>query len=287
MPAQHAPAVSAAELEHRPVYSPLKRARRGLLRALGRWSRADYDIQFVLDGERIAYKKITFNHPHMAQRVADNLQRFGASEHLPQCRHTEGRALWIDFVDGRPCNRGEPPSVEQIARCFLEFGRRHSRRIAADDTGVPARHRDNLARLSDCGLLDEGRHAAIAAGSAACCPSELRVGFDYSDPIAANLVERADTGQLCAIDLKNWHADTLVGLGLAKTTDRWLDADNCRHVLDDMADGGLADVADGFAFIQRHERIERLRRRVDTELATHGRIRKRRAKLARLDALLD
>ncbi|HET7312998.1 hypothetical protein [Salinisphaera sp.] len=285
MPCYETTIADPAVLKQRPIYGPFKRAKRRTLRAFGRWSRADYDVRFVFEGERIAYKKILFNHAATAARVMRNLERFGPSEHLPKCHRADGRALWMDYIEGRPFDRLVSPCSQEVARCFTEFAARHSYRRPIGQTGLWGAHRGNLTRLVESGLLGDDLHDAILARSTACRPATLRIGFDYRDPIAPNLVARADTGRICAIDVKNWHADTLVGQGLAKTTDRWLDAPGCARVLDIMSDHGLNDVAEGFEFIRLYERIDRLRRCTDTELKTHGRIRKRRAKRARLAAL--
>lgn len=277
---------SAPSLRQRPVYGPLKRAKRRILKTFGRWTRVDYDIQYVCEDGQVAYKKILFNSPETAERVVRNLEKFGPTEHLPNWRRAEGRALWIDFVEGRPCNRAGQPDIDAIARCFTEFAGRYSYRQPTRNTGYWSSHCANLDQLADHGLLSANMHRAILARSEACCPDTLRIGFDYRDPIAPNLVERADTGRICAIDVKNWHADTLVGQGLAKTTDRWLNDSCCGRILDFMSDRGLGDVAASFDFIRLFERIDRLRRRADTEFGVHGRIRKRDDKQARLAALV-
>lgn len=214
------------------------------------------------------------------------LQRFGPSEHLPQWRHTRGRQLWVEFVDGQPYDRMSRFEIDAIARCFTEFARRGSRLAPLEQTVYWAQHESNLVYLHDNALVDGATIEALRAKSEALRPTHLRIGFDYRDPIAPNLVQRADSGAFCAIDIKNWHADTLVGEGLAKTTDRWLDAASRDRVLTHMSDHGLGDIADVFDFLVIYERCARIRRSAQIEMAALGRIKKRSIKSARLAALI-
>ncbi|WP_423821545.1 hypothetical protein V5738_14510 [Salinisphaera sp. SPP-AMP-43] len=274
-------------LPHRSVYGPVKRFKRRLLRTLGRWHRADYDVHLVFEQDHPVYKKITFNDAATAARVTRNLQRFGPSQHLPQWRHTRGRQLWVEFVDGQPYDRMSCIEIDAIARCFTEFARRGSRLVPLEQTGYGAQHESNLVYLHRRGLIDSALIEALRAKSADLRPSHLRIGFDYRDPIAPNLVQRADSGAFCAIDIKNWHADTLVGEGLAKTTDRWLDPASRDRVLAHMSDCGLGDIAETFEFLETYERCARICRSVQIETAALGRIKKRGIKSARLAAMVD
>ena len=44
--------------DSRPAYGRIKRLRRSVLRAAGRWTRKDYDVRLVFENDRPVYKQV-------------------------------------------------------------------------------------------------------------------------------------------------------------------------------------------------------------------------------------
>ncbi|WP_123657577.1 hypothetical protein [Salinisphaera japonica] len=275
-------------LTERPVYPVMRRMRRAVLRRLGRWSRGAYDVRLVYDQGQPIYKKVVFNSDRQAQQVASALSAFGESIHVPTLRHQADNAIWVDYVAGHAFDPHAADQPEGVAECFTRFALRPSRAVALGETGLADESHQRLNWLLNNAVIAPRLADTLAARiNAFDAGLVLRFGFDYADPIAANLLTRADTGQICAIDVKNVRQDALVGLGVAKAHARWLDDDGLRRILSDWQSQGLADVVAAFDFIRLYERIERVARQAVTEKRSRGAIRKQNNKADKLEALLD
>lgn len=270
------------ELPSHSIYGKTQRAKRGLLRLLGRWSRTHYDVEVVFEQGVACYKKITFKTREQAHRTHTALDRFGTSPHLPRCHRRIDNTIWVDFVPGTPCRPINNAMMPAITECFTHMAAHQSRLVDFADTQYGAEHAANLTFLAEHGIADSRLLAELRQRSARAAPQQLRIGFDYRDPIAPNLLQRHDSDTICAIDVKNLHNDTLVGEGMAKAADRWLTADRRRQVFASLRDAGLDDIEQNFDYITLYERAARARRKAERELKTHGRIRQKRRLRAQL-----
>ena len=275
-------------LTERPVYPAMRRMRRAILRRLGRWSRGAYDVRLVYDQGKPIYKKVVFNSNQQARRVAGALSAFGESIHVPTLRHQADNAIWVDYVAGHAFDPHAADQPRGMAECLTSFALRPSRAVALGEAGLVDESHQRLAWLLDQAVITPRLGETLRARlNGFDTDLMLRFGFDYADPIAANLLTRADTGQVCAIDVKNVRQDALVGLGVAKAHARWLDDDGLDRILADWQSHGLADVVTAFDFIRLYERIERVARQAVTEKRSRGAIRKQSNKANKLEALLD
>lgn len=279
--------LDAPELTERTVYPLRRRMRRAWLRRTGRWTRGDYDVRIVYAGTRPLYKKVVFNQASQAKRVAAALTAFGPSEHIPGLRLQRDHAVWVDYVAGERFDPQKSGQTGRVADCFAAFAGRGSQPLSVDEMGCDARIARDLDWLVGAGIIQTSLARALgqrARHEADRCM--LRRGFDYSDPIAANLLARADTGALCAIDIKNVRCQALVGLGLAKAHARWLDDTALACVFDRLSDAGLGDVVAAWEYIRLYERITRVARQATTERQGRGGVRKRDDKIAKLAELV-
>lgn len=286
MTAEHIAVSGLRHLTNRPIYGPGKRVKRGLLRAIGRWSRRQYDVQIVLRDGVPTYKKITLETPQQASRISQTLTCFGASPHLPTWHSLDHDAVWVDFVAGEPCRHIRDAQMPAIARCFEAFAQQESRLIPLEQTGYRQRHEKNLAYLRQHGIGDPHLHAELVRRSELAQPPMLRIGFDYRDPIAPNLLDRHDDRSICAIDVKNLHRHTIVGEGLAKVSGRWLCADRRQYVFERMNALGLGDIEQNFEFIRLYERVNRARLKIERDLKVYGEVRRQARHCARFESSL-
>ncbi len=245
-------------------------------------------MRLVYDQGKPIYKKVVFNSNQQARRVAGALSAFGESIHVPTLRHQADNAIWVDYVAGHAFDPHAADQPRGVAECLTSFALRPSRAVALGEAGLVDESHQRLAWLLDQAVITPRLGETLRARlNGFDTDLMLRFGFDYADPIAANLLTRADTGQVCAIDVKNVRQDALVGLGVAKAHARWLDDDGLNHILADWRSRGLADVVAAFDFIRLYERIERVTRQAATEKRSRGAIRKQSNKANKLEALLD
>lgn len=278
----------APDLVERCVYPLSRRVKRGVLRGLGRWSRGRYDVRVIYAENRPIFKKVVFNSAIEAREIADAIGAFGPSVHVPDIHQQRDSAVWVDYVAGR---RFDPLDAEHRAaasECFTVFARRPSEQVSVEASAYPQRCRTRLEWLRHQQVIDtdlaEALHVILADTARG---QSLRIGFDYADPIAANLLIRSDTGDACAIDIKNIRQNAPIGLGLAKARARWLDDDGLACMFERLEREGLNDVVAAFPFIRVFERIERVAGQARIEQRSRGRIRKRADKTAKLAALTD
>jgi hypothetical protein len=270
----------------RPVYGKTKRLRRRLLKTFDRWPRQDYDVRLIHVNGKPAFKQVIFKTSANAQQVSNRLQRYGATPHLPAWRGCRGNAVWVDFIAGTTCHRIDESMLPQLAECFAQFAGHASYLERLDRTFYRQLYRENLDYLSQHGVLCPSLHRALDARAAAVAPARVRIGFDYTDPIGANLVQRERCGRICAVDIKNLYADTLVGQGLAKASNRWFSPERQAHIFAHLETLGLGDILQAFAFLLLFEAAERIRRKTRSEVNTYGSARAVKTKKAQLAALL-
>ena len=271
--------------DSRPAYGRIKRLRRSVLRAAGRWTRKDYDVRLVFENDRPVYKQVVFKTVAQAREVGNNLRRYGPSAHLPALIAQRENSVFVEYVAGPSCRTISDALMPRLAECFADIAEHDSRIVPIAETSYPQVLDDQLQRLRSAGVADGALCQALRERAERLMPAHVRIGFDYTDPIGANLVQREDGGAICAIDIKNLKADTLVGQGLAKASARWLTPAREPAFFDDLRRRGLADIHDIFAFLKLFEPIQRISRKTARDMALIGRLRgfgKERTKLERL-----
>jgi hypothetical protein len=104
----------------------------------------------------------------------------------------------------------------------------------------------------------------LYATAKALAPEKLWIGFDYTDPIENNLVQREAEQTICAVDIKNIHAEVLVGRGLAKARRCWLAEP--RPFLEELTRRGAPDLTPYFPFIELIDRVQRIRAKLSKKM---------------------
>ncbi|WP_162622816.1 hypothetical protein [Salinisphaera orenii] len=266
-------------------YHPVKRARRAVLRRLGRWARSDYDVRIDLDNGQPTAKTIQFATIEQANSVADALAHFADSPHVPSLIERDGPRVSTEFVAGQICEPMSDSLVPDVARCLGHINSAGARECQLAGSSYWQAHIDRLDYLFQASIIDYTLYARLRDATENTAPGTLRIGFDYTDPIGQNLIQRSDQSLVAVIDVKNLRADQPAGLGMAKAASKWLTPERQPHFFEALAATDDAHVAHYFAFLCLFERVERSARKTKAEIQFrrwHKKTSQRRRHLQRL-----
>lgn len=207
--------------EEKPAYGKMKRLRRKLLSIVKRWHRKGYDVRYIYINKK-QYKKVIFRTEASARRVHADLTAFGSSQHFPAVIGQHRNTVWVEFIQGPAIRRIDTSGLTRLADFYAAiYGRQH-RLVALCDTIEGFDFYRDLKFLHDTELLNDQLYRELVDHHDAIVPAMVWLGFDYTDPITANLIFREADGVVCAIDIKNLYSETLIGQGIAKARSRWL-----------------------------------------------------------------
>ncbi|MCO6441876.1 MAG: hypothetical protein J5I81_12520 [Nitrococcus mobilis] len=207
--------------KEKPAYGVTKRFRRRLLSVFNLWNREGYDVRYVYINKK-RYKKVIFHSESKTNRVHGDLTAFGPSLHFPAVIGQHRNTVWVEFVQGPAIRSVDTGNLTRLADFYAAVYRRRHRLVALCDTIEGHDFYRDLEFLHDTELLSDRLYRDLVDHRDEIVPAMVWVGFDYTDPITANLVLRKDTNVICAIDIKNLYSETLIGRGIAKARSRWL-----------------------------------------------------------------
>ena len=200
----------------------LMRVRYFLSRLFGTRLARSQKLYFVtMNGRR--FKRLVLRDSYLAGEIARNLERFGASEHLPLLVARYGHEVWVEFIDGARIQTLDEPVVEKIADFYVAVYTRQPQYV--DTAGSPflrQLHRD-LRFLNHVGVLADGIYRELNITAERLTPKRVWVGFDYTDPRLKNFVITRDSCWVCAVDVESLQDNQLIGMGVAKACVSWLE----------------------------------------------------------------
>lgn len=242
--------------QEKPAYGAMKRLRRKLLSIFKRWHRKGYDVRYVHINQK-QYKKVIFRTEDLARRVNADLTAFGSSPHFPTVIAQHRDTVWVEFVQGQAICRVDTSNLARLADFYAAVYRRRHRLVALRETTEWHDFYRDLAFLHDTELLSGRLHQELIAQSDEIVPTMVWQGFDYTDPITANLVCRETDGVVCAIDIKNLYSETLIGRGIAKARSRWLSDALTEPFFEQLLAKGAPDVRGYLPFLEILHQVTR------------------------------
>lgn len=195
-----------------------QRVRRLLLRRLGHRFVHRHRVLRLRIGGR-SFKRIRFGDAWLASRAAAGLEHFRGAGVLPELEARFDDELLVEFVEGRPLARFDAGVAEPMAAFFARIHEGGASRSSPAASGDLARARRDLAFLHDVGVLGTGDRESLGRALERLAPPELWVGWDYTDAVPKNLVQRPD-GSLAGVDVECLIPEGLVGIGIAKSLAR-------------------------------------------------------------------
>lgn len=240
----------------KPAYGIAKRLRRSLLSIFSRWHRKGYDVRYVYINKK-QYKKIIFRTEAMANRVHADLKAFGPSRHFPAVVGKQWSTIWVEFVKGSTIRKVDENSLPLLADLYAAIYRRHSRLVVLRETLAWHDFYRDLGFLNEIKILNDQPYRELIDHSHEIIPERVWVGFDYRDPITANLVLRKNEDAICAIDIKNIYSETLIGRGIAKARSRWLSDALAGSFFEQLTSKGAPDFRGYLPFLEMLHQVTR------------------------------
>jgi hypothetical protein len=256
--------------KEKPGYKAGRRLQRGVLRSLGLWRRQRYDIRFVSRQGQLHYKKVIFNTVSQAARISSALEAYGPSQHFPALIGRQHNVVCVAFVHGTPVDVFDEAAFDQLADFYAAVYSRGSRLMPLKNASVWPQFENNLVFLWNGNFFGRGFMEELHAKAKALAPEKVWIGFDYTDPIKNNLMQREAERTICAIDIKNLHADELLGRGLAKARRRWLTEPSA--FFEKLQRKGAPDLEPYFPFIELIDRVQRIRAKLSKKMPARKRI---------------
>ena len=197
-----------------------QRLKRFLQRLQGNRTVKNQSVYRVEIGSRV-YKRIVFDDPTKALNIGRLLKIFQDCELLPSYVAHQGTELWVEFLEGSPVKTLTPNTLSELARIYAAL---YSRDFVqrSIESGPWLQDLDfDLDFLHGTQVLSDGLHAGLRKRMIDWTPQHVWVGYDYSDPRAANMLECAD-GSHRFIDVESLVENRLLGSGAVKACYRWL-----------------------------------------------------------------
>ena len=203
-----------------------------MLRFFGNHLQKSQDLRFVtINGHR--FKRLILRDSYMAEKIEENLGKFGPSDFFPPLVTRFENEVWVEFVDGAPADAIDEARIGQFAAFYRALYVRQPQLLDLGQTVFADRLQQDLRFLNQVGVLSGGAHRDLGSVAREVAPDAVWVGFDYVDPVLKNFIERADGRGLCAIDVESLVDGQLIGTGVAKACVHWLEphrAEFCRRI---------------------------------------------------------
>ena len=203
-----------------------------MLRLFGNHLQKSQDLSFVtINGH--GFKRLILRDSYMAEKIEQNLGKFGPSDFFPPLVTRFENEIWVEFLDGAGIKVIDEARIAQFAALYHSVYVRRPRQVDLDQTIFADRLRQDLRFLNQVGVLSVGSRRDLLSVAQDIAPDRVWVGFDYVDPVLKNFIERSDGLGLCAIDVESLVDGQLIGIGVAKACVHWLEPNRvefCRAI---------------------------------------------------------
>jgi hypothetical protein len=179
-------------------------------------------VYFVdLNGHR--YKRIVLRDSQLARSIENSLERFGPTDRFPRLVTSYEHELWVEFVEGEPIRKVEEGVVRAIAGFYADVYSNDPTCVPLADTSFPHRLGRDLLFLNEVGVIDDTLKGQLDAAAERLAPERVWIGFDYTDAVLKNFVTLPGSKRICAVDVESLECDQMLGFGLGKALERWLE----------------------------------------------------------------
>ncbi len=230
----------------RPLNRRSSRLRRLLRRARNRLVNSHTVRLLELGGYRC--KRITFHDSWLAEQAATSLRSLRGTKMCPELLAHFEHQVFVEYIEGKPVEAFGESHVPRLVEFFTAL---HATGSEARDISTLPIQGDlelDLAFLRNVSVLSDECAQDLSRAAGHLAPERLRVGFEYTDPLPRNFVERPN-GDLVAIDVESFERDAVQGTGLAKVLARADDAFR-ECLFAQLRDSGHSELARALPFIE-------------------------------------
>lgn len=233
-------------IRQRPVHGPGRRLlnwfRARLMKGVGKSQQAFF---VTINGHR--YKRVVFGDSVQAAEVAGVLEACRDRVGLPELVLLQESEVWVRFVEGRRVDPGLASDWEALNDFFAALYARDSRLVDLAETALHSRLLIDLVFLRDSGVFDDARYRKLCDRAEQLRPEQIRLGYDYVDPVLKNFVMNEQG--LFAIDIESLHNGVALGSGIAKSGLHWLNDDRQRFLERLAQQPGVPELARQQAYV--------------------------------------
>lgn len=206
------------------------------------------------------FKRVRFGDSGRAEVAARALAIFEGTGAVPRLYERFDDELLVEFVEGERLARIDPAGADALARFYATIHAPDRRTVATAESGVPERLARDLDFLVVTGVIDTTHGGALRDAAERLAPTELTLGWDYTDGVAKNFVWR-DDATLVGVDVEALQPDALIGIGLAKVLARG-DAETRARLIETFDRESGLDLEKALPFVELCGEVRWLKRRV-------------------------
>jgi hypothetical protein len=226
----------------------LKRVRYFLSRLFGTRLQKDKSIHFVtINGHR--FKRLILCDSYLADEIERYLGTFIESSYFPRLVARYEREIWLEYVEGISIRSVDEQLVLKIAEFYATVYRANPVLLETKQSTFPARLLQDLHFLRQISVLPQSSYMDLQLAVNNLTPEHVWVGYDYTDPVLKNFIQRPENGQLCVVDVDGLAENQLIGTGVAKACVRWLGPYQSLF-FSSLANQGTPDFQEYFSFVE-------------------------------------
>jgi hypothetical protein len=199
----------------------LKRVKYFLSRLFGTRLQKAKSIHFVtVNGHR--FKRLILCDSFLATEIEQHLEGFRGSGYFPPFVARYEHEIWFEFVEGIPIRSVDEDLVLKIAEFYATVYGKNPILLNATQSPFPSRLIQDIHFLRQIDVLTQDSYRDLHSAVPDLIPEQVWVGYDYTDPVLKNFIQRPDNGQICVVDVDGLAGNQLLGTGVAKACVRWL-----------------------------------------------------------------
>lgn len=198
-----------------------KRVKYFLSRLFGTRLQKAKGIHYVtVNGHR--FKRLILCDSFLATQIEQYLEAFQKSGYFPPLMGRYEHEIWLEYVEGVPIGSVDEDFVLKIAEFYATMYGANPALVNAKHSQFPDRLLQDLRFLLQIGVLPQATYKDLQAAVPDLIPEQVWVGYDYTDPVLKNFLQRSENGRICVVDVDGLAGNQLLGIGVAKACVRWL-----------------------------------------------------------------
>jgi hypothetical protein len=226
----------------------LKRVKYFLSRLFGTRLQKAKGIHFVtVNGHR--FKRLILCDSYLACEIERYLENFTQSGYFPSVVVRYEHEIWLEYVEGIPARSVDEQFVLRIADFYATVYGTNPALLDVKKTPFPDRLLQDLRFLHQISVLPQATYQDLQAAVPDLIPEQVWVGYDYTDPVLKNFIQRPENGQICVVDVDGLAGNQLLGTGVAKACVRWLGPYQSMF-FSSLANQGAPDFQKYFSFVE-------------------------------------
>jgi hypothetical protein len=226
----------------------LKRVKYFLSRLFGTRLQKDKSIHFVtVNGHR--FKRLILCDSYLAHEIERYLEIFIESGYFPPLVARYEREIWLEYVEGLAIRSVDEPFVLKIAEFYTTVYGTNPALVDTKQSPFPDRLLQDLHFLRQISVLPQASYLDLQAAVNDLTPKHVWVGYDYTDPVLKNFIQRPANGKICVVDVDGLAGNQLLGTGVAKACVRWLGPYQSMF-FSSLANQGAPDFQKYFSFVE-------------------------------------